>query len=110
MKTPNPRCFGVWGGIGRKAEVQNPNGVSAKCAISPIIAAAARKPRIRIGTISRKTSDSTDKFNGQNPLDIAVANALELLRGQNFENGPRGDPRATRHASKYEKNMAKMST
>ena len=33
MKTPNPRCFGVWGGIGRKAEVQNPNGVSAKCAI-----------------------------------------------------------------------------
>jgi hypothetical protein len=40
----------------------------------------------QIGTISRKTSDSTDKFNGQNPLDIAVANALELLRGQNFEN------------------------
>jgi hypothetical protein len=33
MKTPNPRCFGVWGGLGRKAEVQNPNGVSAKCAI-----------------------------------------------------------------------------
>jgi hypothetical protein len=33
MKTPNPRCFGVLGGIGRKAEVQNPNGVSAKCAI-----------------------------------------------------------------------------
>jgi hypothetical protein len=33
MKTPNPRCFGVWGVIGRKAEVQNPNGVSAKCAI-----------------------------------------------------------------------------
>jgi hypothetical protein len=39
-----------------------------------------------IGTISRKTSDSTDKLNGQNPLDIAVTNALELLRGQNFEN------------------------
>jgi hypothetical protein len=34
-----------------------------------------------LGTISRKTSDSTDKFNGQNPLDIAIANALELLRG-----------------------------
>jgi hypothetical protein len=54
-----------------------------------------------LGTISRKTSDSTDKFNGQNPLDIAIANAFELLRGQNFENWPRGDPRATRHA-KYE--------
>ena len=36
MKTPNPRCFGVWGGIGRKAEVQNPNGVSAKCAIAEL--------------------------------------------------------------------------
>jgi hypothetical protein len=56
--------------------------------------------------ISRKTSDSKDKFNGENPLDIAItncaiANALELIRGQNFENWPRGDPRATRHA-KYE--------
>jgi hypothetical protein len=39
-----------------------------------------------LGTISRKTSDSTDKCNGQNLLDIAVTNALELLRGQNFEN------------------------
>jgi hypothetical protein len=39
-----------------------------------------------IGTISRKTSDSTDKCNGQNLLDIDVTNALELLRGQNFEN------------------------
>jgi hypothetical protein len=37
-----------------------------------------------VGTISRKTSDSTDKCNGQNLLDIAVTNALELLRGQNF--------------------------
>jgi hypothetical protein len=33
---------------------------------------------ISIGTISRKTSDSTDKSNGQNLLDIAVTNALEL--------------------------------
>jgi hypothetical protein len=40
----------------------------------------------RSGTISRKTSDSTHKRNGPNPLDIAVTNALELLRGQNFEN------------------------
>jgi hypothetical protein len=71
MITPNPRCFGVWGVIGKRVEVENPNGVSAKCAI---------------GTISRKTSDSTDKLNGQNPLDIAVTDALELLRGQNFEN------------------------
>jgi hypothetical protein len=39
-----------------------------------------------LGTISRKMSDSTDKSNGQNPLDIAITNALELLRGQNFEN------------------------
>jgi hypothetical protein len=38
------------------------------------------------GTISRKTSDSTDESNSQNPLDIVIANALELLRGQNFEN------------------------
>jgi hypothetical protein len=43
-------------------------------------------PPPRVGTISRKTSDSTDKSNGQNLLDIAVTNALELLRGQNFEN------------------------
>jgi hypothetical protein len=42
--------------------------------------------KTEIGTISRKTSDSTDKFNCQNLLDIAVTNALELLRGQNFEN------------------------
>jgi hypothetical protein len=41
--------------------------------------------RLLVGTISRKTSDSTDKFNGQNLLDIAITNALELLRGQNFE-------------------------
>jgi hypothetical protein len=41
---------------------------------------------LEIGTISRKTSDSMDKFNGQNPLEIAITNALELLRGQNFEN------------------------
>ena len=33
MKTPNPRCFGVWGVIGKKVEAKNPNGVSAKCAI-----------------------------------------------------------------------------
>jgi hypothetical protein len=45
-----------------------------------------QKQIVVLGTISRKTSDSTDKFNGQNPLDIAVTNALELLRGQNFEN------------------------
>jgi hypothetical protein len=25
-----------------------------------------------VGTISRKTSESTDKFNGQNPLGIAI--------------------------------------
>jgi hypothetical protein len=51
------------------------------------------------------TSDSTEKSNGQNPLDIAVCvtNALELLRGQNFENCPRSDPRATGHA-KHEQN------
>jgi hypothetical protein len=34
------------------------------------------------GTISRKTCDSTAKFNGQKPLDTAIANALDLLRGQ----------------------------
>jgi hypothetical protein len=53
------------------------------------------------GTVSRKTSESTDKFNGQNPLNVAMTNALEFLRGQNFENWPRGDPRATGH-TKYE--------
>jgi hypothetical protein len=35
MITPNPRCFGVWGVIGKRVEVENPNGVSAKCAICP---------------------------------------------------------------------------
>jgi hypothetical protein len=54
-----------------------------------------------LGTISRKTSESTEKFNGKNPLDIAITNALELLRGQNFENIPRGDPRATRRSSSF---------
>jgi hypothetical protein len=34
MITPNPRCFGAWGVIGKRVEVENPNGVSAKCAIS----------------------------------------------------------------------------
>jgi hypothetical protein len=34
MITPNPRCFGVWGVIGKRVEVENPNGVSAKCAIN----------------------------------------------------------------------------
>jgi hypothetical protein len=33
MKALNPRCFGVWGVVGKKAEVKNPNRVSAKCAI-----------------------------------------------------------------------------
>jgi hypothetical protein len=49
---------------------------------------STREPNkfLTAGTISRKTSDSTDKFDGQNLLDIAVTNALELLRGQNFEN------------------------
>jgi hypothetical protein len=36
--------------------------------------------------ISRKTSGSTDNINGQNLSGIAVKNALELLRGQNFKN------------------------
>jgi hypothetical protein len=51
--------------------------------------AKPRRPRrlvVVVGTISRKTSESTEKFNGQNLLDIAVTNALELARGQNFEN------------------------
>jgi hypothetical protein len=33
MKTPNPRCFGVWVVIGKKVEAKNPNEVSAKCAM-----------------------------------------------------------------------------
>ena len=33
LKPPNPSSFGVRGVIGKKAEVQNPNRVSAKCAI-----------------------------------------------------------------------------
>jgi hypothetical protein len=48
-----------------------------------------------------KTSDSTDKFNGQNPLDIAIANVLELLRGQT---------RAPPGMQNMSKIMAKMST
>jgi hypothetical protein len=35
MKTPNPRCFGVWRAIGKKIEAEKPNRLSAKCAISP---------------------------------------------------------------------------
>jgi hypothetical protein len=34
MKTPNPRCVGVWGVIGKKIEAKKPNRVSAKCAIN----------------------------------------------------------------------------
>jgi hypothetical protein len=33
METPNPRCFGVWGVIGKKFEAKKSNRVSAKCAI-----------------------------------------------------------------------------
>jgi hypothetical protein len=33
LKPPNPSSFGVRDGLGRKTEVQNPNRVSAKCAI-----------------------------------------------------------------------------
>jgi hypothetical protein len=57
-------------------------GLQGRAAISHRVASRISE----VGTISRKTSDSTDKFNGQNPLDIAITNALELLRGQNFEN------------------------
>jgi hypothetical protein len=71
--------------------------------VDPTDKSARTTPLARIHPASRKTSDSTDKFNGQNPLDIAITNALGLLRGQNFENWPRGDPRATGHA-KYEQN------
>jgi hypothetical protein len=59
--------------LGKKVVGKTATRVSAKCAM-------------RVGTISRKTSDSTDKLNGQNPLDIAIPNALGLLRGQSFEN------------------------
>jgi hypothetical protein len=62
-----------------------------------------------IGTISRKTSGSTGKFNGQYPLDIAVTNALQLLRGQNFEKGP-AVTRAPPGMQNMSKTMAKMST
>jgi hypothetical protein len=71
-----------------------------KCQCQPALSAPAPAPAPQqaakpgiwyvvyaiLGTISRKTSDSTEKFNGQNPLNIAVTNALEFLRGQNFEN------------------------
>jgi hypothetical protein len=33
LKPPNPSSFRVWGVMGKKEEVQNPNRVSAKCAI-----------------------------------------------------------------------------
>jgi hypothetical protein len=33
MEALNPRCFGVWGVIGKRFEVEKPNGVSAKCVI-----------------------------------------------------------------------------
>jgi hypothetical protein len=32
-KILNPRCFGIWGAIGKKVEAEKPNRVSAKCAI-----------------------------------------------------------------------------
>jgi hypothetical protein len=37
----NPRCFGAQGFIGKKAEVQKPNRVPAKCAIEQWPTAAA---------------------------------------------------------------------
>jgi hypothetical protein len=95
MITPNPRYFGVWGVIGKRVEVENPNGVSAKCAI--------------LGTISRKTSDSTDKCSGQNLLDIAVTNALELYEVRISKIDP-VVTRAPPGMQNMSKNMAKMST
>ena len=49
-----------------------------------------------------------DKLNGQNPLDIAVTNALELLRGQNFEIDP-VVTRAPPGMQNMSKNMAKRA-
>jgi hypothetical protein len=62
--------------------------------------------------LTDKTSDSTDKFNCQNQLDIAVANALELLRGPTLLNWPAvtRDPRTTGGMKNMSKVMAKMST
>ena len=85
MKTLKPGSFGHRGLIGKKVVAKEANRVSAKCAI-PDTYTSQSEPEPELGTISRKTIDSTDKLNGQNPLDIAVTNALELLRGQNFEN------------------------
>jgi hypothetical protein len=62
------------------AEVRSPRGLGSA------VPKAVLLLNPEVGTISRKTSGSTEKFNGQNPLDIAVTNALGLLRGQNFEN------------------------
>jgi hypothetical protein len=42
MKALNPRCFGVWGAIGKRVKVEKPNRVSAKCVISKSFMAAAK--------------------------------------------------------------------
>jgi hypothetical protein len=61
-----------------------------------------------VGTISRKTSGSTDESNGQSPLDIAVENTPGLLRGQNFEHWPCGDPRAKEHLKKKKAGVGRL--
>jgi hypothetical protein len=45
MKTPNPRCFGVWRAIGKKVEAEKPNRFSAKCAIDLSNPALRTKPK-----------------------------------------------------------------
>jgi hypothetical protein len=67
-------------------EPQRPHTKNKKGRVARSVRRASLLYMYIVGRISRKTSDSTDKSNGQNPLDIAVTNALELLRGQNFEN------------------------
>jgi hypothetical protein len=57
-------------------------------------------------------SDATEKFNGQTPLDIAITNALELLRATRSKFRKFGPvvTRAPPGMQNMSKHMAKMST
>jgi hypothetical protein len=83
QKTRPRKAKGCWGGVRRGAGAAFE---ATRNKDQKTINNQEGARRIKAGTISRKTSDSTDKPNGQNSLDIAIANALELLRGQNYEN------------------------
>jgi hypothetical protein len=84
LKLPNPSAFGVRGGFGRKAEVQNPNQVSAKCAIG----ATLRRARLISGDSDRLETTSGDKVGDyQWRYDVLLCREREAVQPVRMPSG-----------------------